>query len=107
MSYLSPMHQQLLMKLLVFHFYNEQDEVDYQTERSEQLGTLFRKNIYQMIPQEVTPIIPSSLVATYPFNNESPIVTLIKRYQSAASLSDLNHRRNRGLKLIVKHCLVS
>ncbi|EMQ0442057.1 TPA: D-ornithine--citrate ligase SfaD [Staphylococcus aureus] len=62
------------------HFYNEQDEVDYQTERSEQLGTLFRKNIYQMIP--------SSLVATYPFNNESPIVTLIKRYQSAASLSD-------------------
>ncbi|HCX9536903.1 TPA: D-ornithine--citrate ligase SfaD, partial [Staphylococcus aureus] len=70
------------------HFYNEQDEVDYQTERSEQLGTLFRKNIYQMIPQEVTPMIPSSLVATYPFNNESPIVTLIKRYQSAASLSD-------------------
>ncbi|MBG3374865.1 D-ornithine--citrate ligase SfaD [Staphylococcus aureus] len=66
------------------HFYNEQDEVDYQTERSEQLGTLFRKNIYQMIPQEVTPMIPSSLVATY----ESPIVTLIKRYQSAASLSD-------------------
>ncbi|HDE0409946.1 TPA: D-ornithine--citrate ligase SfaD [Staphylococcus aureus] len=70
------------------HFYNEQDEADYQTERSEQLGTLFRKNIYQMIPQEVTPMIPSSLVATYPFNNESPIVTLIKRYQSAASLSD-------------------
>lgn len=70
------------------HFYNEQDEVDYQTERSEQLGTLFRKNIYQMIPQEVTPMIPSSLVATYPFNNESPIVTLIKRYQSAASLSN-------------------
>ncbi len=33
-------------------------------------------------------MIPSSLVATYPFNNESPIVTLIKRYQSAASLSD-------------------
>ncbi|CAC8390371.1 TPA: D-ornithine--citrate ligase SfaD [Staphylococcus aureus] len=70
------------------HFYNEQDEADYQTERSEQLGTLFRKNIYQMIPQEVTPMIPSSLVATYPFNNESPVVTLIKRYQSAASLSD-------------------
>lgn len=70
------------------HFYNEQDEADYQTERSEQLGTLFRKNIYQMIPQEVTPMIPSILVATYPFNNESPIVTLIKRYQSAASLSD-------------------
>ena len=41
-----------------------------------------------MIPQEVTPMIPSSLVATYPFNNESPVVTLIKRYQSAASLSD-------------------
>lgn len=70
------------------HFYNVQDEADYQTERSEQLGTLFRKNIYQMIPQEVTPMIPSSLVATYPFNNESPIVTLIKRYQLAASLSD-------------------
>ncbi|MDQ7180317.1 D-ornithine--citrate ligase SfaD, partial [Staphylococcus aureus] len=70
------------------HFYNEQDEADYQTERSEQLGTLFRKNIYQMIPQEVTPMIPSSLVATYPFNNESPIVTLIKRYQSAASMSN-------------------
>ncbi|WP_158139291.1 D-ornithine--citrate ligase SfaD [Staphylococcus aureus] len=48
------------------HFYNEQDEADYQTERSEQLGTLFRKNIYQMIP----------------------LVTLIKRYQSAASMSN-------------------
>ncbi len=45
--------------------YNEQDEVDYQTERSEQLGTLFRKNIYQMIPQEVTPMIPSSLQPTH------------------------------------------
>nr|MBO8492376.1 hypothetical protein [Staphylococcus aureus] len=44
------------------HFYNEQDEADYQTERSEQLGTLFRKNIYQMIPQEVTPMIPSSRI---------------------------------------------
>ena len=26
-----------------YSFYNEQDEADYQTERSEQLGTLFRK----------------------------------------------------------------
>lgn len=69
------------------HFYNNQDKSENQTERSEQLGTLFRENIYQMIPQTVTPMIPSSLVATYPFNNEAPVVTLIKRYQSSAGLS--------------------
>ncbi|BCN89091.1 IucA/IucC family protein [Staphylococcus argenteus] len=69
------------------HFFNNQDEPENQTEKSEQLGTLFRENIYQMIPQTVTPMIPSSLVASYPFNNEPPVVTLIKRYQSTAGLS--------------------
>ncbi len=32
------MHQQI-DEVAGIHFYNEQDEVDYQTERSEQLGT--------------------------------------------------------------------
>lgn len=51
-------------------------------------------------------MIPSSLVATYPFNNESPIVTLIKRYQSAASLSDFeSSRRNRWFETYSKALL--
>lgn len=66
------------------HFYSDNDEnEEIQTHRSEQLGTLFRNNLYRFIPKNVTPVIPSSLVATYPFNKETPIVSLIKIYQTS------------------------
>ena len=65
------------------HFYNQNDNPSIQTDRSEQLGTLFRNNFYRFIPDNVVPVIPSSLVATYPFNDEKPIETLIKTYQDA------------------------
>lgn len=66
------------------HFYSDNDKnEEIQTHRSEQLGTLFRNNLYRFIPKNVTPVIPSSLVATYPFNKETPIVSLIKIYQTS------------------------
>ncbi|EGG96776.1 sialic acid synthase [Staphylococcus warneri] len=65
------------------HFYNENDLDPIQTERSEQLGTLFRTNINTHLKQNgLTSMIPSSLVAQYPYHPEPPIVSLIKLYQS-------------------------
>ncbi|AKL92465.1 IucA/IucC family protein [Staphylococcus capitis] len=63
------------------HFYNSNDSDEIQTDRSEQLGTLFRNNFYHSITNDVIPVIPSSLVATYPYNSETPIQTLIQTYQ--------------------------
>lgn len=63
------------------HFYNSKDHSAIQTERSEQLGTLFRENIYTIIDEDTIPIISSSLIAYYPNNTEPPIESLIKRYQ--------------------------
>ena len=63
------------------HFYNSNDSDEIQTDRSEQLGTLFRNNFYHSITNDVVPVIPSSLVATYPYNSETPIQTLIQTYQ--------------------------
>ncbi|EHJ07620.1 IucA/IucC family protein [Staphylococcus simiae] len=74
-------HADVIAEIAGIHFYTANDKGDYQTERSEQLGTLFRQNIYDLIPSNVTPVIPSSLVANYPYNDETPVITLIKQYQ--------------------------
>ncbi|MDN8847811.1 IucA/IucC family C-terminal-domain containing protein, partial [Staphylococcus aureus] len=68
------------------HFYNPQDIPSQQTIKSEQLGTLFRENIYNIKESHTIPLIPSSLVAHYSNNNESPIVTLIKTYANAFNI---------------------
>ncbi|UDI77764.1 sialic acid synthase [Staphylococcus taiwanensis] len=70
-----------LDELCGIHFYNSNDNTHIQTDRSEQLGTLFRENIYNLIDQNTIPIIPSSLVATYKYNDEPPIISLIKLYK--------------------------
>ena len=62
------------------HFFKTDDSRDIQTIRSEQLGSLFRTNIYDLIDNKTTPMIPSSLVANYAYNYETPINTLIKKY---------------------------
>lgn len=72
---------QIIAEIAGIHFYNANDKEDIQTERSEQLGTLFRQNIYDLISGDVTPVIPSSLVANYPYNDETPVISLIKQYQ--------------------------
>lgn len=64
------------------HFYNSNDSDEIQTTRSEQLGTLFRTNIYELVQQNATPVIPSSLVANYPNNQETPLTTLIRTYEA-------------------------
>lgn len=69
------------MKWQEFSFYNSNDSDEIQTDRSEQLGTLFRNNFYHSITNDVVPVIPSCLVATYPYNSETPIQTLIQTYQ--------------------------
>ena len=75
-------------ELAGIHFYNEADATAIKTLRSEQLGTLFRRNIYEIIDADVTPIIPSSLVANYPNNSEAPIISLIKKYTLARSFDN-------------------
>lgn len=65
------------------HFYNGNDQDPIQTERSEQLGSLFRTNINIHLKEKgLTSMIPSSLVAQYPYHPEPPIVSLIKLYQN-------------------------
>ncbi|KRG08044.1 IucA/IucC family protein [Staphylococcus sp. NAM3COL9] len=67
-------------ELAGIHFYNKEDTSGKQIVKSEQLGSLFRENIYNLIAPNTTPMIPSSLVAQYANNQETPIVTLIKKY---------------------------
>lgn len=76
-----PYRIETLDEIAGIHFYNSKDHSTIQTERSEQLGTLFRENIYTLIEEDTIPVIPSSLVAYYPNNTEPPIESLIKRYQ--------------------------
>lgn len=68
-------------ELAGIHFYNSLDKVTTRTKRSEQLGTLFRTNIYHLIKNETTPIIPSALVSSTIYNNEPLIVSLINKYK--------------------------
>ncbi|NWK84103.1 sialic acid synthase [Staphylococcus sp. GSSP0090] len=75
-------------ELAGIHFYNSQDAQSLQTIKSEQLGTLFRENIYNIIQSNTTPMIPSSLVANYINHSEMPIWTLIKKYAEAHQLEN-------------------
>lgn len=80
------------------HFYNRNDNESIQTDRSEQLGTLFRNNLYQFISNETVPVIPSSLVATYPYNTEAPICTLIKTYQNTHQYKNFEEAAKQWIK---------
>lgn len=60
------------------HYYNSSEQ--QQTKRSEQIATLFRENIYQLIENDSIPIVPSSLVSCHVYNSETPLETLITRY---------------------------
>ncbi|MEX6356727.1 IucA/IucC family protein [Staphylococcus cohnii] len=73
-------------ELAGIHFYNSLDETTIRTKRSEQLGTLFRTNIYQLIKNDTTPIIPSALVASTIYNDEPLIVSLINKYKEKNKL---------------------
>ncbi|UWF57446.1 sialic acid synthase [Staphylococcus hyicus] len=63
------------------HFYNPLDDASIQEQRSEQLGTLYRENIYRYVKEDELPLIPSSLVGTLPHDATPLIMSLIKRYQ--------------------------
>ncbi|WP_371869274.1 IucA/IucC family protein [Staphylococcus pragensis] len=76
----------ILDELAGIHFYNINDPEDIQTDRSEQLGTLFRENIYQLIANDSIPMIPSSLVANYKYNEETPIVSLIQLFRQSEGI---------------------
>ncbi|MFF0676552.1 IucA/IucC family protein [Staphylococcus xylosus] len=79
------------------HFYNPQDTPSQQTIKSEQLGTLFRENIYNIKKADTIPLIPSSLVANYSNNNESPIVTLIKTYANKFNIGSYEEACNKWI----------
>ncbi|MEJ7509380.1 sialic acid synthase, partial [Staphylococcus simulans] len=63
------------------HFYQPENSTpDDQERRSEQLGTLFRQNIYDMVANDGLPLIPSSLVVTHPKTARPLMVDLVERY---------------------------
>ena len=63
-------HSDIIDEIAGIHFYNADDAEDIQTDRSEQLGTLFRTNIYDLIPEHTIPVIPSSLVSIHHHHSE-------------------------------------
>ena len=76
-------------ELAGIHFYNTNDG-DKQRQRSEQLGTLFRKNIYQIIDNDATPVIASSLVSAHHYNQTSPLETIINQYMKNYQFNDFD-----------------
>lgn len=70
------------------HFYNEDDEAAIQEQRSEQLGTLYRENIYHYVTEKELPLIPSSLVVTSTQSERPLLVELIQRYQHHQSQAE-------------------
>ncbi|MCG7338331.1 sialic acid synthase [Staphylococcus sp. ACRSN] len=77
-------------ELAGIHFHKQSDSEEAKTLRSEQLGTLFRKNIYEIIDDQSIPIIPSSLVAHYPNNKETPIISLINKLSTSYKIDNFN-----------------
>lgn len=63
------------------HFYKPSDAPSIQEQRSEQLGTLYRENIYRYVNNDEIPLIPSSFVATLPNERTPLLMALISRYQ--------------------------
>lgn len=88
----SQLHQ--YQKLPALIFYQPKDShPDEQERRSEQLGTLFRQNIYDMIDSERLPVIPSSLVVTHPETARPLIVELVERFrQTNDTTTDIDVR---------------
>lgn len=80
----------ILNEFAGIHFYNSNDEEAIQTDLSEQLGTLFRDNVYNLTEKDSIPMIPSSLVVTYKYNEEPPIISLIQRYKHHYDKSNLD-----------------
>ncbi|RIL71563.1 sialic acid synthase [Staphylococcus devriesei] len=90
----------IMEELAGSHFYNAQDIEAIQTDRSEQVGTLFRENIYTLIDPQTIPMIPSSLVATYKYNEEAPIISLIKLYQ-------LNTKNDESFNIVAREWITT
>ena len=67
------------------HFYSTLDDSTLQEQRSEQLGTLFRENIYHFVSDHEIPIIPSSLVATTSPQTLPLIIDVLKKYQQSTN----------------------
>ncbi|WP_105993355.1 IucA/IucC family protein [Staphylococcus simulans] len=65
------------------HFYNANDQGEYQTERSEQLGSLLRENVYHLTEDNTINIIPSSFVSVNPNEGTAVVNALITRFKAA------------------------
>src|SRR5699024_10279782 len=70
------------------HYFHTNHLEDNPITKSEQLGTLFRIIIYDVIDKHTTPMISSSLVAYYPNNFETPVTTLILTYMRSNQFDD-------------------
>ncbi|MDR5601993.1 IucA/IucC family protein [Staphylococcus coagulans] len=72
---------QAVPELAGAHFYNPNDKNPaYQEQRSEQLGTLYRENIYDLLDDNALPLIPSSFVVNKPSEHRTLVIELIERF---------------------------
>ncbi|MBI5975886.1 IucA/IucC family protein [Staphylococcus canis] len=64
------------------HFYQSKDADAVQERRSEQLGTLYRRNVYHYVEPDTIPVIASSLIVADSKTDIPLIIALIERYIS-------------------------
>lgn len=81
-------HTSPVNEICGIHFYNREDQGEYQTERSEQIGSLLRENIYHLVENDTINLIPSSLVSFNPNQGDSVVNSLIERLQFAHQYAD-------------------
>ncbi|MCU5745112.1 sialic acid synthase [Staphylococcus sp. SQ8-PEA] len=67
------------------HYFDTQLTGEIQTRRSEELGTLYRTNVYQLLdaPSDSLPVISSSLVISSIGDKTPLIISLLKQYQTS------------------------
>lgn len=87
------------------HFYDSSDKGEYQTERSEQLGSLLRTNIYTLAKDNTINLIPSSLIAYNPKQGEAVVNSLIHRAQFAGQFDSFEQAARAWLSDYAKSLL--
>lgn len=80
-AWFQPLNTQSVPEWAGIHFFDSSDDASIQEQRSEQLGTLYRENIYHAVTEEEFPIIPSSLVSASSNQSLPLIIDIIKKYQ--------------------------
>ena len=60
--------------------------------------------MYNLTEKDSIPMIPSSLVVTYKYNEEPPIISLIQRYKHHYDKSNLDIATKNGCQITFLNC---